>query len=90
VGIEHAHGVRAPAPRGTRGGGQGLFEARVAHGEVLGTGIKAAEGAGRAGHATADFGVLLEQAHFVAGLHQGARAGDAGHAGADDGDAQAC
>ena len=85
-GIEHAHGIGAPGLANLRGGGQRLCESIIAHGEVLRTMVEAAK-AGRARrHAAAGAFAFFKDGDAMAGLHQGARAGNACHAGTHDGE----
>jgi hypothetical protein len=85
VRVEHAHEVGAPGAAELGHGFEHAREARIAHREVLGAAVELAEGCGFARHPAAGGGFALEHADAVAGLHEGARAGDARHAGADDG-----
>ena len=85
IGIEHAHGVRAPGLAHAGRCANGQLKTGIAHGEILGPVVKAAESAGPGGHAPSEAAAFFEQSDVVSGLAQGACTSDAGHADADDG-----
>ncbi len=85
--VQHLDGGCAPRAAQPGHGFQGVREARIAHREVLGAGIESPERRFHRRHPAARVAGLLEDDRRMAGLHQGARTGDAGHARADHGDA---
>ena len=84
--VQDAHGVGTPGAHQAVGGFQCFGKSRVAHGEVLGAVVKAAELSAPGGHAPAGAPAFFEHRNAVARLHQRARASYTGNAGTDHGD----
>ena len=84
--VQNAHGIGAPGSHQALGTFQHFDKAGVAHGEVLGAVVKAAELSAPGGHAPAGAPAFFEHRNAVARLHQRARAGYTGNAGTDHGD----
>ena len=83
--VQHPHSGRTPGLAQARHGGQCLDKAGVAHGEILGAGIKGSEWSAAGGHTPAKVLIFLENRHLVTRLSQRARTDNAGHPSPDDG-----